>query len=329
MYIGIDVGGTNLVAGVVNEDNQIVAKAKVKTAACHGAEHMVQELARISHEATGLAGLQPEDIQYVGVGIPGAVNRKTAFVYHTVNAPFHNTPFGSLFQEAWGEKIPVYLENDANCAALAEFVVGSARDCHSFMMITLGTGVGGGLVAGGTMQAGINLAGMEVGHMVIESNGVPCSCGRRGCWEQYSSAPGLKRMTREEMARSPDSLMWEMCEGSLDNVGGRTAFEAARAGDPAAKRVTTEYIHYLAEGITNLINIFQVEQISLGGGVSNERDEDFLYPLQELVAKWRFTQVGKQQTRVEKASLGNDAGIIGAALLGRMHYLDLGDGDLE
>ena len=324
MYIGIDVGGTNLVAGVVNEENQIVAKAKVKTSACHGAEHMVSELARISREAAELAGLAPAEIRYVGVGIPGAVNRKTGFVYHTVNAPFHNTPFGQLFREAWGSEIPVYLENDANCAALAEFVAGSARDCHSFMMITLGTGVGGGLVAGGAMQTGINLSGMEVGHMVIEAGGVPCSCGRQGCWEQYSSASGLKRMTREEMERSPDSLMWELCEGSLDHVGGRTAFEAARAGDEAAKRVTEQYLRYLAEGITNLVNIFQVEQISLGGGVSNERDEDFLFPLQKLVAQWRFTQEGKQQTRVEKASLGNDAGIIGAALLGRMHYLDLG-----
>lgn len=323
MYIGIDVGGTNLVAGVVNEQNEIVARAKVRTSDCHGAEHMTQELARISREATELAGLTTADIESVGAGIPGAVNRKVAFIYHTVNAPFHDTPFGALFQEAWGREVPVYLENDANCAALAEFMVGSARDCKSLLTITLGTGVGGGLVAGGAVKTGINLSGMEVGHMVIESNGVPCTCGRRGCWEQYSSAPALKRMTREEMERSPGSLMWELCEGSLDKVGGRTAFQAAREGDEAAKRVTGLYLHYLAEGITNLVNIFQVEQISLGGGVSNERDEDFLLPLRELVQARRYTQEGECQTRIVKASLGNDAGIIGAALLGRFNYIDL------
>ena len=323
MYIGIDVGGTNLVAGVVNGENEIISRAKVKTAECHGAEHMTQELARISKEAVAAAGLKLEDIQYVGAGIPGAVNRKKPFIYHTVNAPFHNTPFGELFQEAWGSAVPVYLENDANCAALAEFVVGSAKGCKSLLMITLGTGVGGGLVVGGAVKTGMNLSGMEVGHMVIESNGVPCTCGRKGCWEQYSSAPALKRMTREEMERSPDSLMWSMCEGSLDNVGGRTAFQAARAGDAAAKRVTETYLHYLAEGLTNLVNIFQIEQISLGGGVSNERDEDFLLPLQALVAQRRYTQEGETQTRIVKASLGNDAGIIGAALLGRLDYIEL------
>ena len=156
--------------------------------------------------------------------------------------------------------------------------------------------------------------------MVIASGGVPCTCGRRGCWEQYSSAPALKRMTREEMARSPDSLLWTLCGGSLDQVGGRTAFEAARAGDAAAGRVTERYLDYLADGLTNLVNIFQVEQICLGGGVSNERDEDFLRPLQRLVAQRRYTQEGDTQTRIVKASLVNDAGILGAALLGRVDY---------
>jgi glucokinase len=323
MYIGIDVGGTNLVAGVVNEENQIVARAKVKTADCRDADHMIRELVRISKEAVAAAGLRPEDIQYVGAGIPGAVHRKVPFIYHTVNAPFHGTPFGELFQKEWGSAVPVYLENDANCAALAEFVAGSGKHCKSLLMITLGTGVGGGLVVDGAVKTGINLSGMEVGHMVIESNGVPCTCGRKGCWEQYSSAPALKRMTREEMERSPDSAMWELCGGSLDKVGGRTAFQAARAGDAAAKRVTETYLHYLAEGITNLVNIFQVEEISLGGGVSNERDEDFLIPLQRLVEERRFTQEGTNQTRIIKAALGNDAGIIGAALLGRMDYIEL------
>ena len=321
MYIGIDVGGTNLVAGVVTEAGEIVSRAKVKAALYPTAEGMVEALVGIARKAVTAAGVSPKDIRYVGAGIPGAVNRKTAYIYHTVNAPFHNTPFGELFRRSWGADVPVYLENDANCAALAEFLMGSGQDCVSMMMVTLGTGVGGGLVANGALQAGINLTGMEIGHMVIASGGVPCTCGRRGCWEQYSSAPALKRMTREEMARSPDSLLWTLCGGSLDQVGGRTAFEAARAGDAAAERVTERYLDYLADGLTNLVNIFQVEQICLGGGVSNERDEDFLRPLQRLVAQRRYTQEGDTQTRIVKASLVNDAGILGAALLGRVDYV--------
>ena len=183
-------------------------------------------------------------------------------------------------------------------------------------MITLGTGVGGGMVFDGKVYSGFNYAGAELGHMVIEHNGKPCSCGRRGCWEAYSSATGLIRMTREKLEKTPRdaTVMWEMIDGNLDNVSGKTAFAAARRGDSVGQEVVDEYISYLACGITNIINIFQPNVLSIGGGICNERDF-LLKPLMETVNRDQYTRNSDNKTQVKIAALGNDAGILGAALL--------------
>ena len=309
--IGIDIGGTNLVAGVVSTNHQLLAKAKCKAAECPTAEAMVSRLVDLSQEAVRLAGLSLTDVRAVGVGIPGAVDRFHGVVIESVNTPFHQTSFVELFRQKWD--IPVYLENDANCAVLGEGLAGGAKNASSVVAVTLGTGVGGGYLREGALELYIR-NGMEIGHTVIETDGIPCPCGRRGCWEQYSSATALKRMTREEMARTPDSIMWKMC-GSLGGVKGRTAFDAARQGDSAGKRVTQRYLKYLAIGISNLVNIFQPEVVCIGGGVSNEKDEDFLYPLQEMVEEHSLHKRLGNITRLVKAELGGDAGIIGAAAL--------------
>lgn len=318
MYIGIDVGGTNLVAGVVDESNQIIARAKRKTGASDSVEMLCDDLVALSREAAENAGLKPDEVAYVGIGFPGSVDRKKGMVLYTPNAPFLNTPIRDWFHKSWD--VPVYVGNDANCASLGEYYAGAARGKDSAVIVTLGTGVGIGAVVEGQSFLGLNGNGMEGGHMVIVVDGAPCNCGRRGCWEQYASATALKRMTREEMAHSPESSMWQLCEGSLDNVGGRTAFQAARSGDEAGKRVVGLYLKYLATGLTNLVNIFQPEILCLGGGISNEADDLFLEPLRDLVAGERYNtrQKGTPQTLLVKCQLGNDAGIIGAALLGRV-----------
>ena len=318
MYIGIDVGGTNLVAGVVDENNQIVARAKRKTAASASVEMLCDDLVALAREAAENAGLQPDEVDDVGIGFPGAVDRKKGIVIYTPNAPFQNTPIRDWFHKSWD--VPVYVGNDANCASLGECYAGAARGKHSAVVVTLGTGVGIGAVVEGQSFLGLNGNGMEGGHMVIVVDGAPCNCGRRGCWEQYSSATALKRLTREEMMHSPESALWELCEGSLDNVGGRTAFQAARSGDAAGQKVVNQYLKYLAAGLTNLVNIFQPEILCLGGGVSNEADDLFLEPLRDLVARERYNSCQKDvpQTMLVKCQLGNDAGIIGAALLGRV-----------
>lgn len=318
-YIGVDVGGTNLVAGVVDDENHILGRAKVRAGDYSTAEDMIHAIVELCRAAAANAGIPEGEITHVGVGIPGAVDRKTSFIYETVNAPFHMVPFGKLFRREWD--VPVYLENDANCAVIAEFLAGAAQGRSSALMVTLGTGVGGGFINYGRLEGGINLMGMEIGHMVLEVNGAPCPCGRKGCWEQYSSATGLKRQTRDAIALHPDSLLAQLAAKD-GKVGGRTAFDAARAGCPVARGVVDRYLHYLSEGLTNLVNVFQPEVIVLGGGVANERDEDFLFPLRKRIAGFRFTQEGLEQTEIIKAAMGNDAGIIGAGLLNRVYLLN-------
>lgn len=318
MYIGIDVGGTNLVAAVVDQENRIVARAKRKTAESDSEDALCEALVGLAHDAASNAGLRCDQITDIGIGFPGSVDRKKGIVLYTPNAPFRNTPIREWFAKSWD--VPVFVGNDANCASLGEYYAGAARGKHSAVVVTLGTGVGIGAVVEGQSFLGFNGNGMEGGHMVIVVDGVRCNCGRCGCWEQYASATALKRLTREEMLRNPDSAMWALCEGSVDNVGGRTAFQAARAGDPTGQYVVGMYLKYLAAGLTNLVNIFQPEILCMGGGVSNEGDDLFLDPLRDLVAGERYyaRQKDSPQTLLVKCQLGNDAGVIGAALLGRV-----------
>ena len=208
----------------------------------------------------------------------------------------------------------IYLENDANCAALGEAIAGVGKGKKLFIAITLGTGVGGGIINEGKVMAGCNEAGGELGHMVIEMNGIPCNCGRTGCWEAYASATALVEQTQKAMLDHRDSKMWSLAADSLDNVNGRTAFDAMRAGDEWGKKVVEQYIEYVAVGTVNIINIFQPEMICFGGGICNE-GETLLAPLRKYVEQFRYSRYSSTQTELCRAKLGNDAGIIGAALV--------------
>lgn len=309
-YIGIDLGGTNIVAGVVNEKYEIIAKAKTPTNRPRPVEDICADMARVALEAVALAGLTIDDIRSVGVGSPGTVNSDTGVIEYANNLDFNDAPVASLIRKVIDK--PVYCENDANAAAYGEFVAGSAKGANNAVCITLGTGVGGGIIIDGKIYSGFNFAGAELGHMVVEVDGPKCTCGRHGCFEVYSSATGLIRMTKEAMDANPDSKMHEMMG---DHVSGRLAFNAMRAGDDAAKGVVDKYIKYLAAGIANTINIFQPEILCIGGGVCNEGDA-LLIPLKEAVDKEIYTRNGAKKTEIVIASLGNDAGIIGAAFLG-------------
>lgn len=309
-YIGIDLGGTNIVAGVVNEKYEIIAKAKTPTNRPRPVEDICADMARVALEAVALAGLTIDDIRSVGVGSPGTVNSDTGVIEYANNLDFNDAPVASLIRKVIDK--PVYCENDANAAAYGEFVAGSAKGANNAVCITLGTGVGGGIIIDGKIYSGFNFAGAELGHMVVEVDGPKCTCGRHGCFEVYSSATGLIRMTKEAMDANPDSKMHEMMG---DHVSGRLAFNAMRAGDDAAKSVVDKYIKYLAAGIANTINIFQPEILCIGGGVCNEGDA-LLIPLKEAVDKEIYTRNGAKKTEIVIASLGNDAGIIGAAFLG-------------
>lgn len=310
MYrVGIDLGGTNIVAGVVNDRHEIVAFAKCKTACPRPSEEIVADMARMTREAVKKAGITMDEVKGVGVGSPGVCNKDTGVVERAANLGFENLPICAMLSEMLGKK--VYIENDANAAALGEFIAGAAKDVESCVCITLGTGVGGGVIIDGKVFAGSNFAGTELGHTVIEVDGEPCSCGRRGCWEAYASATGLIRQTRRAMEEHRDSKMWNIA-GSLDKVDGRTPFEAMRAGDAAGKAVVDRYIYYIAVGLINMINIFQPEVLCVGGGICKE-GETLLAPLRKYIDAEQFSKYSEKKTKLCVAALGNDAGIIGAA----------------
>lgn len=316
MYrIGIDLGGTNIVAAVVNEKYELVSTAKCKTALPRPAEAIVDDMARLVREAVAGAGLTLADIDTVGVGSPGTCNADTGIVEYSNNLGFENLPLRDMLSQRLDSK-PVYVENDANAAAIGEYLAGAAKDANSCVCITLGTGVGGGVIIDGKLFSGSNFAGAELGHTVIVVDGAPCTCGRLGCWEAYASATGLIRQTKEAMEQHPDSAMWQLA-GSLDTVSGRTAFDAMRAGDAAGKAVVDAYIAYVACGLVNVINVFQPDVLCVGGGICNEGDT-LMKPLEGHIQGERYSKHSEKQTKLCVAKLGNDAGIIGAAFLDKV-----------
>ncbi len=312
-YVGIDLGGTNIVAGVVDENYNIISKASTKTNCPRPEKEIADDMARMAVEAVKSAKLTMDQIEWIGVGTPGIANSETGIIEYSNNLGFKDTPMVKYIQESIDK--PVFIENDANAAAYGEFVAGAAKGAKNAVCITLGTGVGGGIIIDGKIYSGSNFAGAEIGHTVIEVDGAQCSCGRKGCFEAYSSATGLIRMTKEAIAEHPDSIMAQS-EKEKGKVTARTSFDCMRAGDPYAKAVVDKYIKYLAAGITNTINIFQPDILCIGGGVCNEGDP-LLLPMKELVAKEVYTRNSPKNTEIVIAKLGNDAGIIGAAFLGK------------
>ncbi len=314
MYtVGIDLGGTNIAAGVVDGDCKIIAKASIPTKCPRPAEEIMDDMINVTQMVLDKAGLKMSDLSWIGVGAPGTINRDTGVVEYSNNIRFDNVPMREYIGKKTGCK--VYMANDADAAAYGEFVAGAAKGCNNAVAVTLGTGVGGGIVIDGKLYSGSNFAGAELGHTVIEVDGRPCTCGRKGCFEAYASATALANLTREEMERNPDTIMWQIA-GSLDKVGGKTAFDAMRKGDEAGKKVVDLYIKYLACGITNIVNIFQPDVLCISGGISKE-GETLTAPLRKLVEEERYSKNSAKQTEIVTATLGNDAGIIGAAMLGK------------
>lgn len=313
MYkLGIDLGGTNIVAGVVDDEYKIVGTAKRKTDMPRSAEEIVDDMAAVAVEAAENAGITLDDIESMGIGSPGAVDPENGVITYANNLDFHNVPICEMMFERTGRKF--YLENDANAAAYGEYIAGAGKGTENFIAITLGTGVGGGIIINGRIYSGSNYAGAELGHTVIQMNGERCTCGRNGCFEAYASATALIRQTKQAMIRYPESVMWELCDGNIEAVSGMTAFKGMREGDYAAKRVVDGYIGYLAVGIANMINIFQPDVLCIGGGISHEGDA-LILPLRDIVEGEDYARNIERRTVIKAATLGNDAGIIGAACL--------------
>ncbi|HBL84141.1 MAG: glucokinase [Clostridiales bacterium GWF2_38_85] len=313
-YIGVDLGGTKIAAGITDESGKILIKDSVPTLAEREADEIVKDMAKLCLSLAERMNLTMKDIRYVGVATPGIANQNRGTVDYSCNLPMVNYPLVQRLQNFLGIK-KVLIENDANAAALGETICGAAQNCNNSVMITLGTGVGGGCIINRKVYSGFNFCGPELGHIVIEHDGVPCSCGRKGCWESYSSATALIRMTKEKLLLTKDTIMWEMTGNDINKVSGKTAFTASKQGDKAGQEVVDKYIGYLASGIVSVINIFQPEVLSIGGGVSGEGDY-LLKPLMKIVDKEEYARDSTARTKIKIAQLGNDAGIIGAAMLG-------------
>jgi len=297
MYkIGIDLGGTNIAAAVVGFDNKIVAKESVPTGLPKTPDEIADSIAALVKSVASKAFVRMDEISVVGIGTPGAVNAE-GVVENDANLGFVNTPLREMLEERLN--LSCRVGNDANCAALGEQIAGCGKGTRNFIAVTLGTGIGGGIILGGKLLTGINGAAGEIGHMVIDREGIPCKCGRIGCFEQYASATALVNAAREAF---PDIT----CAKDL--------FDLAHADNLRALEIIDDYTEYLADGITNLINIFQPEMICIGGGVAAQ-GEFILKPLREKVEKKRYTRNASVQTVIRAATLGNDAGLIGAANL--------------
>ena len=312
-YIGIDLGGTNIAVGIVDENYKIVKKGSTPTLAHRDPEEIIKDMGALCMRLLNELNIDVSEVAHAGIASPGSIDPKNGVVVYSNNIPFSNFPIVSMLKKYLPvEKI--YIDNDANAAALGEAMGGAAVGAEIAVMITLGTGLGGGVIINGKINSGFNFAGAELGHTVIVRDGAQCSCGRKGCWEAYSSATALVRMTKEEMRRSKDSLMWEMVGGDIEKANARIAFSAMKQGDMAGKKVVDAYIGYLACGVSNVINVYHPHVLCIGGGVCNEKDY-LLKPLIELVEKSQCNADPDHKTRICIAELGNDAGIVGAAAI--------------
>lgn len=312
-YLGIDIGGTNIACGIVNDNCEIIARSKVKTNAPRPYGEILADIIRGAKLACEEAGISPSELDSVGIGCPGTCNQDTGAVEYSNNLGFVNVPLRPDVKKALGVK--TFLGNDADAAAYGEYCAGVAKGAENAVVITLGTGVGSGIIIGGKIYSGSNFAGGEIGHTVISVDGRPCTCGRKGCFEAYSSATGLVNITRDYAEKYPASLMAKLIKQD-GRISARTAYAAMKQGDEAGRIVTDEYVKYLAVGIANVINIFQPDVLCIGGGVCNEGDT-LLVPLKKAVKEQVYSKNSAKNTEIVICSLGNDAGIIGAAMLHR------------
>lgn len=309
--IGVDLGGTNISAGIVDLDTkQIVKKASIKTNAPRSCEDISKDIVDLCKRICSQAGISIRSMKWIGVASPGIV--KSGVVTGASNLGWKDARLAETISRLSG--VDSFAANDANAAAYAEAVWGVGKDSDSLVAITIGTGVGGGVVLNGKIWEGINGFAAEIGHIVVDIEGRACPCGKRGCLEAYSSATAIISESRRFMKLYPESIMWDMCDGDINRVNGATAFKAKTRGDVAASLVIDDFTKYLAMGVSNVINIFQPDIVCIGGGISAE-SEHFIDSLRTNVERLSFGVKGKR-TRVEIAHFLNDAGIIGGALLG-------------
>ena len=311
IYLGIDVGGTTIKIGLVSEKFELLDKTSINTRADSEAPDQITQRMMLSCEKfLAENNLNFMDVLAIGLGAPGTILNKSGMYTFTGNLPFRDYPLREKMRKFYSGQI--YFGNDANVAALAENRLGAGQGTANTVMITLGTGLGTGVIINNRIYSGFNEAGVEFGHIVIEIDGEYCTCGRNGCWEAYVSASGLIRQTKAAINDNPDSILAQVAE-EQGKVNGETVFLAVDRNCPVADRVFARYAYYLQVGMANLINAFMPEMIIMGGGIG--------YAGERLINSFKQGALdeamlfGVPMPDFKTAVLGNDAGILGAAIL--------------
>lgn len=311
-YAGIDLGGTFIKCALIDSDGNVVVKDKIPTQKERGADKIILDMANLVMDLQNRVGVK---VSAIGVGSPGSIDSENGIVIYNNNIGWKNVDLAGKIKNLTG--VPAFVANDANVAALGEQFYGSGKNYQNVVFITLGTGVGGGIIIDGKLFEGYKSVGAEIGHAVIKMGGELCSCGRKGCFEAYASATALIRQTKSAMLKNSDSLLWKVVDGDIDKVDGKTAFDGLRLGDKTAIKVVNNYVKYLSEGVLNLCNEFRPEAVILGGGICAE-GELLFKPLKKLVLKHIYGGVSYAPIEILTASLGNDAGFYGAVRLAQM-----------
>ncbi len=309
---GIDLGGTNIKAGIVDENQKILVEDSVPTRVERPYQEIIKDMADLVKNLLNKIHATDAELSGVGVGSPGTVDAANGVVLYSNNFDWDNVPLAAELGKYF--TCPIKVSNDANCAALGEVKAGAAREIKNAILITLGTGVGGGVIIDGQVFEGAHAGGAELGHTSLIFGGELCTCGRRGCVEAYVSATGLIREAKRAAEKDPQSVMNELCKGDLSNMNGKIPFDAAEQKDPAGMKVVNDYITYLGESIANYVNIFRPDVILLSGGICNQK-EKLTEPLTEYIKTKCFGGEKAFIPEVRCAILGNSAGIIGAANL--------------
>lgn len=311
IHVGVDIGGTGIQTGVVDDNGKMLAETSIITRVDLSFPEQVGQIVQSVRDVLAKAGYATDDLQSVGVGIPGIADKKTGVIINCNNLGWRHAPFRQEFQKHLD--MPVYLENDANVAALAESYFGVSAGTSSSVFITLGTGVGSGIIINGKVWTGYHGIGGELGHTILEIDGIPCTCGNDGCTERYCSATAIIWLARQYLQMHPDSLIMDMIGGNLTKINAKIVFDAAKELDPTAAKIVQFYIKCLARTIANVVNFFDPEVIVLGGGVSKAGD----YLLDNIMRIYPdfvlFNELPMPEVKIAK--LGPEAGIIGAAML--------------
>lgn len=312
MYVGIDLGGTNIAAGLVNEQGDILFQKSCPTKSERPAAEIAKDMAKLVEDLIIEYKVPKEEVKAIGIGIPGLANADGEVIY-CVNLGWTNVPLRKMLEDEL--HIPVFMDNDATVAGLAEYEKGSMKGCHSGVLLTLGTGIGAGIVLNGEVFSGFHGVGSEIGHTIIGENFYNCNCGKNGCFETFASSTAIIKYTRELLKTNKDSMILEKAEGKIDNINAKIIFDCAKAGDKTADMAVKRLVKYLAIGIFNITNFLDPEIIALGGGVSGAGEYLLNLVVKEVEPNKYYKDLPSPE--IVLAELGNEAGIIGAAMVGK------------